>query len=272
MPVGPLSPVQVERFAEDGFVKVTSVVPPEHLTAGRAALWADLGMDPNDPSTWTGGPVARLIPSVEGPFKAAFEQPFLHAAFDQLVGPGCWVPRPHLGIFVIRFPHAAAPDDTGWHIDASFAPEDFSGRPGADTDFSEWRVNVFSRERALLMLFLFSDVGPDDGPTRLRVGSHLDVPSLLRDAGEVGLPGARVSSLAAQASSGRAEVVASGQAGDVYLCHPFLVHAAQAPQGSAPRLMAQPGLANKEPFAVERAGGPYTPVEVAIRRGLGLVS
>ena len=269
--MGPLSPVQVERFVEDGFVKVPSVVPPEHLTAGRAVLWGDLGVSPKDPSTWT-EPVARVIPSVEGPFKAAFDQPLLLAVFDQLVGPGRWLPRPHLGIFVVRFPHALPPNDTGWHIDASFAPEDYSGRPGADTDFSDWHVNVFSRERALLMLFLFSDVGPHDGPTRLRVGSHLDVPALLHDAGESGLPAARISPLAAQASSERPEAVASGQAGDVYVCHPFLVHAAQAPTGSAPRLMAQPGLSNKRPFAIERDGGPYAPVEVAIRRGLGLVS
>ena len=121
MPAGPLSHVQVERFVEDGFVKIVSVVPPAHLTAGRVALWADLGVDPNEPSTWT-EPVARVIPSVEWPFKAAFDQPLLHAAFDQLVGPGRWVPRPHLGIFVVRFPHAAPPDDTGWHIDASSRP------------------------------------------------------------------------------------------------------------------------------------------------------
>ena len=270
MPAGPLTLGQVERFVEDGFVKVVSVVAPEDLIAGRAALWADLGVDPNDPSTWT-EPVARVIPSVEGPFKAAFDQPLLHAAFDQLVGPGRWVPRPHLGIFVVRFPHAEPPDDTGWHLDASFPPEDFSGRTGAETDFGDWRVNVFSRDRALLMLFLFSDVGPDDGPTRLRVGSHLDVPALLRDAGEAGLPAAQVSPLAARASSGRPEVVASGRAGDVFLCHPFVVHAAQAPKGAAPRLMAQPGLANKQPFALERSEGPLAPVEAAIRRGLGLV-
>ena len=49
-------------------------------------------------------------------------------------------------------------------------------------------VNLSSRERALLMLFLFSDVGPDDAPTRIRVGSHLDVPRVLEPAGEAGLP------------------------------------------------------------------------------------
>ncbi len=224
-----------------------------------------------DPATWT-RPVVRVLPTEEGPFKAAFDQPRLHAAFDQLVGPGRWLPRPHLGIFVIRFPHLEAPEDTAWHIDSSFPPDGFSGRSAVDTDFTQWRVNVFSRERALLMLFLFSPCGPADGPTRLRVGSHLDVPALLRDAGEAGLTGALVSRLAAEASVGRPEVVASGNAGDVYLCHPFLVHAAQAPTGWTPRLMAQPGLANTAPFAVERAHGPYAPVEVAIRRGLGLRS
>jgi Phytanoyl-CoA dioxygenase (PhyH) len=266
-----LSRAQVERFIDDGFVKLESVVPPEHLMAGRALLWADLGMDPDEPSTWT-APVTRVLPSVARPFKAAFDQPLLHAAFDQLVGPGRWLPRPDLGIFVVRFPHAAPPGDTGWHIDASFAPAGLAGRPGADTDFGDWRVSVSSRGRALLMLFLFSDVGPNDGPTRLRMGSHLDVPTLLLEAGEAGLPAAQVSPLADQASSARPVVVASGRAGDVYLCHPFLVHAAQAPQGSVPRLMAQPGLANTRPFAIEKVAAVLAPVEVAVRRGLGLAS
>jgi hypothetical protein len=46
---------------------------------------------------------------------------------------------------------------------------------------------VRSDDRALLMLFLFSDVGPDDAPTRIRVGSHLLLPLLLAPAGDAGL-------------------------------------------------------------------------------------
>jgi hypothetical protein len=38
----------------------------------------------------------------------------------------------------------------------------------------------------LLMLFLFSDVGIDDAPTRIRVGSHMDVARFLAPAGEDG--------------------------------------------------------------------------------------
>jgi hypothetical protein len=48
------------------------------------------------------------------------------------------------------------------------------------------RSNLRSEGSALLMLFLLSDVG-DDAPTRIRVGSHVDVPALLASAGERGL-------------------------------------------------------------------------------------
>ncbi len=34
--------------------------------------------------------------------------------------------------------------------------------------------------------------------------------------------------------------LATGEAGTVYLCHPFLVHAAQIHRGKRPRFMAQP--------------------------------
>ena len=95
-------------------------------------------------------------------------------------------------------------------------------------DYSAWRVNVTSRGRALLMLFLFSDVGESDAPTRIRPGSHLDMARLLEPAGEAGMSHLMLDEI----GSGRPEVVATGEAGAVYLCHPFLVHAAQMHRGS----------------------------------------
>jgi len=40
----------------------------------------------------------------------------------------------------------------------------------------------------------------------------------------------------------RPVVTATGDAGDLFLCHPFLVHAAQVHRGAQPRFMAQPPL------------------------------
>lgn len=62
--------------------------------------------------------------------------------------------------------------------------------------------------------------------------------------------------------------LATGDAGTVYLCHPFLVHAAQMHHGKVPRFLAQPPLAPAEPLRLEREDGRYSPVEIAIRLAL----
>jgi hypothetical protein len=66
----------------------------------------------------------------------------------------------------------------------------------------------------------------------------------------------------------RPQALATGEAGTVYLCHPFLVHAAQIHRGSVPRFLAQPPLAPAEPFRLHRKDDDYSPVEIAIRQAL----
>jgi hypothetical protein len=117
------------------------------------------------------------------------------------------------------------------------------------------------------MLFLFSDVGERDAPTRIRVGSHLDMAKWLEPAGEAGVP---LMELDLECSAHRPQVFAVGEAGTVYLCHPFLVHAAQPHDGSKPRFIAQPPLHPAQAFQLHRPDKDYSAVEVAIRKGLGL--
>ena len=55
------------------------------------------------------------------------------------------------------------------------------------------------------------------------------------------------------------------QAGDVIVCHPFLVHAASWPHtGGHPRIMAQPGVALHDAFPLVP---PLSPVEFAMTAG-----
>jgi hypothetical protein len=61
---------------------------------------------------------------------------------------------------------------------------------------------------------------------------------------------------------------ATGEAGTVYLCHPFLIHAAQPHRGHTPRFMSQPPLGPTVPLRLERDDGAYSPVETAIRAAL----
>ncbi|HEY8480099.1 MAG TPA: phytanoyl-CoA dioxygenase family protein [Spirillospora sp.] len=247
--------VDVDAFVTDGFVRVEEAFPRELADECRAILWRGTGCDPDDPGTWT-RPVVRLGFFTAEPFRAAANAPRLHAAFDAVVGRDAWMPCAGLGTFPVRFPSDDPPGDDGWHIDASF--------PGDDpSDFMAYRVNLASKGRALLMLFLFSDVGDDDAPTRIRVGSHLDVPPILEPAGDDGLPFMDLAGRAESASEHRPVALATGRAGDVYLCHPFLVHSAQPHRGTEPRFMAQPPLVPSGPLP------DASPVRTAIRRGLG---
>jgi hypothetical protein len=123
------------------------------------------------------------------------------------------------------------------------------------------------------MLFLFSDAGPHDAPTRIKVGSHLDVPPFLEQAGDAGRNGLELCKEMDGAGKldapERPLALATGEAGDVYLCHPFLIHAAQAHRGTDPRFLAQPPLDPAGPLELDRPDGAYSPVEIAVRRALG---
>lgn len=174
------------------------------------------------------------------------------------------MPRESLGMFLVRFPHRDDPGDSGWHVDSSFPPDP----PVAD--YLQWRINVRSKGRSLLMLFLFSDVGDADAPTRIRIGSHLTVARILASAGEQGMSTIELATKAAPATNGMKECLATGKAGTVYLCHPFLVHASQPNRVGIPRFMAQPPLMPRVPFELSRPDGDHSPVERAIRMGLNL--
>lgn len=228
----------VERFVADGFVKLDRAVPPDVVDRCVDLLWAEAGVDRDDPSTWT-RPVIWVGGMSQEPFVQAVNAPVLHDAFDALVGPGRWAARHSIGSFPLRFPHPVEPDDAGWHIEGSYEV------PGVD---GYW-TNVHSRGRVLLMLFLFTEIDEDDAPTRIRVGSHRDVPPVLLAYGDRGAPGRVLGPLVDAASAHRPVVLATGAPGDVYVCHPFLVHAAQPNHGRRPRFLGQPALLPPEPFA-----------------------
>jgi hypothetical protein len=259
---GELTSTEVAAFIEQGFVRIDEAFPSDLAAEARTILWRDTGCDPDDPSTWT-KPVVRLGFYSQPPFVAAANTATLGRACDLLVGPGRWVPRGNLGTFPIRFPSSVDPGDAGWHVDASFG----TGNP----DFMSWRVNLASKGRALLMLFLFSDVGPDDAPTRIRVGSHLDMARILAPAGEEGQSLGELARNGFAETATCAEVLATGRAGTVYLCHPFLVHAAQPHRGTRPRFMAQPPLLPiSGRLELTRPDGDYAPVEIAIRTAVNM--
>jgi hypothetical protein len=249
----------IDDFCANGFLVLRGAVAPEVIRACVKVIEDELraqSVDPQDPKTWT-EPLVRF-PCPEGPeFAAAGTAPALWKMYDALLGSGRWIQRQGVGgLLPIRFPSAKIPHDAVWHIDGSY---DVGG---------QWWVNVYSRHRGLLALFLFTDVTDNDAPTELIMGSHLDVPRVLLPYGETGVWDAEVVGLLSASTFERPHVFATGRAGDVYLCHPFIVHRATWPhRGIAPRIIAQPEIAHHQPFAL-CDGMDVCAVERAILRGL----
>lgn len=91
----------------------------------------------------------------------------------------------------------------------------------------------------------------------------MEVARILAPAGEKELASFDLNtSLSATAKC--TEVTATGAAGTVYLCHPFLAHAAQINRGSQPRFMAQPPLQALKPFDAGKKTFYYVLIQQAI--------
>jgi hypothetical protein len=246
--------LDIEGFVRDGYLAVRGAFGPATAADCREAIWKALrrrDVREETPVTW---PSVTHIDSLSGgPFSAAGTSPALAAAYDELIGSGRWRRPVDAGsAVVVRFPSEDRAE-AGYHIEGSYAGPD-----------GYW-VNIHSRARGLLVLLLFSNVGPDDAPTRLVCGSHLHVPRFLAPYGEAGTNADgefwRPSVLC------RSVAHATGQAGDAFLCHPFLVHTATWPhRGTGPRMMAQPAVHIPGGFALD--GSDPSPVARAIVEGL----
>lgn len=253
-----LTQSEIEQFITQGYVCIPNAFPTSLAASATEILWNDIPFEHN-PDSWT-EPVVRLGMYTQQPFVDSVNTPVLHHAFNQLVGIHKWIPCRSVGTFPVRFPSPKLPMDTGKHVDASF--------PGDDpANYFEWRVNITSKGRALLMLVLYSDVTDDDAPTLLYKESHADVARLLEPEGDRGLS---FMNLAHQLDKlpQREAVAATGKAGTVYLCHPFMVHGAQPHRGHTPRFMAQPPLLLRGELTIRGTDANLSPVEKAIQLAL----
>ncbi|MER7128500.1 phytanoyl-CoA dioxygenase family protein [Streptosporangium saharense] len=228
-----MSVVDIDSFVTEGFVKLEGAAPREVGDAARALLWQRIALSPDDPSGWREPVVWASDFTGEGPFGELSRSPVLAEALDDLCGAGGWRPRGALGMVPVRFPRVPPANDRGWHIDGNAAQPDgtylCSGRP-----------------ETMLLLVLMSDVGPDDAPTRVRVGSHRDAAKLLADRA---MDPFEAGPLLDEVSAHRPVVHATGRPGDMYLLHPLTVHAADEHRGSEPRFMAQSPVFLTEPVS-----------------------
>jgi hypothetical protein len=286
-----LSEEQVEHFIEYGYVRLPEAFPRKNALAAQDYVWQHVeqqGVLRNDRSTWT-IPRVHLREQYFDPVFQACATERLADAIEDLLGRGRWAKRESFttegwGWWPVNFSVGA---DKPWDVPTE----------GWHWDGSHFRHYVDSRDQGLLLLCIFSDVASHGGATVVAEGSHHLVARYLRQfpdglehkealAGfrtshpwiaelvgqQPGANGSRVErfmSTQTDADGARLRVVeATAEAGDVFLCHPFLYHASAPNVLGVPRFMCNRTTPLKERMNFQRSDGSYSPVELSIREAL----
>jgi hypothetical protein len=270
-----LTDEQVEHFVTRGYVVVPGCFSPAAAAGYTDSVWTRLGYDPDDRSTWT-------RPSIHMPAHRDIDvrefAPRAWNAICDLVGGAERIsttkPYHWNDAFIVNLgegadrewepPSAAWP---GWHKDGDF-----------------FRHYLDSPEQGLLTLVLWTPVRHQGGATFMAADSVAPVarflaahpegvyPPMFIDDPAPGVPGAPPAAYFDYGDLvGRCSdfVEATGAIGDVYLIHPYVLHAKGSNTLRLPRYITNPPVSLAEPLRFDRRDpDEFSPVERAILRAL----
>lgn len=253
-----LSDEDAEQFLQRGFVRIRECFSPAEAARFTSALWPRLGYNPEDRSTW-----AQDRIHMPGRERTDVRQlaPKVWAAVCDLVGGPERIAAPYtwgdafivnLGVGAGEPWQAPSAQSPGWHKDGDF-----------------FRHFLDSPEQGLLTLVLWTDVVHQGGATFVAADSVGPVARFLAERPDGVLPGEfDIPALIGQCHD---FVEATGEVGDVYLLHPYMLHATGPNQLRAVRVITNPPLALAEPMRFDRsAPDDFSLVERAVLRGLGV--
>ena len=263
-----LSIEQKEQFLQEGFLKISSGLSTELMQSWTAAALERVGYGTTqqcaEPIIWMNhhhqAPISEIAP-------AAWE------ALCEIVGGAERIETKILGIesrhftqinswvwsdaFIINFSLGAekpwrTPQAEGfnWHKDGSY-----------------FRHFADSREQALLLVLFWSDVETKGGGTFIAADSPAHVAQKLLKHPEGIEPGTFDFPSIIQKCQDFRELV--GKAGDLYLIHPYMLHASSANHSSRPRVMSNPPVVLKEPLRLDRKQANLSLLEETTLRFLG---
>ena len=249
---------QVEHFLSRGYVVLHDCFSRDAARAWTDQAFVRLGYDPNDPSTWKEAVIH--MPSHQRVDVKEFA-PRVWGAVCELLGGEERIQQPYNwgDGFIVNLREGAdrpweppSPSVKGWHKDGDF-----------------FRHFLDSPEQGLLTLVLWSDVLPRGGATFVAADSVPVVARFLAEHPEGVLPNEfDHRSLIAQCHD---FVEATGQVGDVFLLHPYILHAKSQNLLGIPRLITNPPVHLREPMNFNRPNpDDFSPVELAVLRGLGV--
>ena len=270
----PLTESEKEHFRQRGFVHLKTCFTREQAESITKDVWMRLGMDPADKSTWT---ASKTNMPNHNTFSAAKFAPRAWAAICELCGGGDRI----------------APKSSEWRdgFIVNLGSPEKEGQKVNPQDLDNWHVDgdffvhyLDSPEQALLVIPLFTDIGPGGGGTMIcpeaipKVAQHLydhpeGVSPRMRPRGHDDFKrekDLRFFCDIARSCSDFVEV--TGKCGDVFLLHPLMLHSATTNPLRQVRIITNPPVSLKEPFEFNKPIGSYSLVEQTTLRALGKAS
>lgn len=299
-----LSDLDVEQFRDCGYVRVQQAFPRAEALRAQDDLWKQLarrGIQKDDPATWT-QPMVRMNETFDTPAFRACKTDRLKNAVEDLVGKGRWRTRDAQdgwGWWPVNFAMGAdQPWDVptgGWHWDGQHfrhyvnAPDqgllmlcvfsDIRSRGGA-TLIAEGSHKIVARYLDSHPEGMTLHEGVRDCPTTHPWLADLTGIALSstncynRDRFEAWRQsGDRVERFMSRAfvddlGFHLRVVEATASAGDIYLCHPFLYHAASQNHLATPRFLCNRTTPLYEPMRFDRPQEDCSPLEMSISAAL----
>lgn len=251
-----LTPEQREQFLAEGHLVIKGAFPRERSLEWVREECARAGYDVDDPRTWRKD-YERITLSRQETLEELAPDAW-QASVDLMGGLDRVKNRPRISVFAMNFKQGA---------DQPFQPPS-AASPGWHKDGWHFRHFLDSPEQGLLGIPLFTDVLPQGGATFIAADSVPVVARFLAAHPEGVLPdGFDTKTLLAECKDFRQ---ATGDAGDVYLLHPYLLHAVGQNVLMRPRAITNLCYELTEPMQFHRADGDYSPIEAAVLRGLGV--
>ncbi|CAN5470277.1 hypothetical protein BH10PLA1_BH10PLA1_18880 [soil metagenome] len=251
-----LSPDQIEQFIEHGYVVLRQAIAKNVASQWVDAGFKRLGYDRHDRSTWQR---ARIhMPNTQLVDVEEFA-PTVWSAVCDLLGGERRVQRPYkwsdgfimnLGVGADRPWAPPSPASEGWHKDGDF-----------------FRHFLDSPEQGLLTIVCWTDMIHEGGGTFIAPDSVGVVARYLVEHPE----GASPNDFGKLIHQCKQFAELTGDAGDVVLHHPYMLHATSQNVLRVERAITNPPVTLKEPMNFNRDNAAdFSPLERGVLRGLGV--
>jgi hypothetical protein len=254
-----LSESEIEHFIQRGWVKLSGCFSREQALEQTRRACERLYCSLDDPATW---PEGRLRAPETG--RVNFEN----------IAPRAWQAACEL----IGGADRALSCTWGDGFIINFGREPFAWQPPSPTIYPEWQIwhkdgDFFrhfldSPEQGLLVIAIYSDIAPAGGGTYLACDSVGHVARFLAEHPEGVLPmGTPADEIIGKC---RDFIEATGEIGDVYLMHPFMLHTRSVNVSQRARFIINPPVKLREPMCFSRPRDEdHSPCERAVLRALG---